>query len=255
MDEKGDGCVRVRGRRRGTLSIPIRLVRTACIAVPAAGGLLFLMFLTGIGGERGGWLWAPMVSAPTAAAVGWFGFGRHGGRVAVTAILALGGVAFGTWMSQESVLSHERLRTAMDSLSVPSSFDTIEDTQVGSSLCFDECSSYGRSWIAPGSRDDVQAALTEGLQEQDFVLEPWRSKVGRTTVIEGHGHRGRLGVVVGLDAEWAERSGQRIPLEPGQVWVTIRTRATSAPRGSPATGGAAGYPSSSSAALVSSPCG
>ena len=93
---------------------------------------MFVIFVViGIGGFRGGWLWAPAIAAPALAAVGWWGWGRGRGRLLVTVAVALVGIALGLWNSQEALLSHGRLRAAMSSIPVPRSYEHTADIAGG----------------------------------------------------------------------------------------------------------------------------
>ena len=204
-----------------TLPVRLRLLRMGCIAVPTSAAMVYAFFVSGVGGLPGGWLWASAITTSAATAVGWFGFGAHRGRTAITAVLAVGGLAFGIWISQESVLSSERLPVEMDSISVPSSFDRVGDVHGGSCTCLDECSYYERRWVAVGSPEDVQATLTDILTKEGFILESWGPKRAQRNVIEVHGHRGRLGVAARIDPSRTEGDGEYISLPPGQVGVSL----------------------------------
>lgn len=206
---------------REQLPIRDRLLRTACVGMPVAAAVIAVFVVTGVGGFRGGWLWAPLVAAPALAAVGWLGWGRHRGRILAAAALALGGIAIGMWDSQNAVLSHGRLRAAMESISLPSGFEHTSDEANGWSLCFDECTSYTRYWVATGSAEDVQAQLADVLDRDGFALGEWgtrRSGLGTGTA---EGHRGRLRVLVGVDTRWEWKDGQRLTLAPDQVGVAV----------------------------------
>lgn len=205
---------------REQLSVRTRIVRITAFAMPVTVILFAILVVTGIGGFRGGWLWAPAIAAPASAAVGWWGWGRGRGRPVATVAVVLSGIAFGLWISQESLLSHGRLRAAMNSIPVPTTFEYTGDTSGGWSLCADECPSYTRHWVAAGDAEEVQAQLREVLEDEGFVLGEWgtrRPQLGTATV---EGHRGRLRVLVGVDTRWARNHYERLPLAPGQVGIT-----------------------------------
>jgi hypothetical protein len=206
---------------REELAVRHRLYRVAGCALPVTAGLFFFFALTGVGGLSGGWLWASAIAALVGGAVGWLGFGAHGGRTTVGAVMAVGGLAFGFWMSQDSVLSFGRLRAEMNSISIPSSFDEVGDERVGVALCFDECTSLRRTWVAAASVEDVHATLTDVLREEGFVLEPSRSYRASHGVVGLQGHRGRLGIAVWIDPNRTVRDGQYVPLPAGRVEVSV----------------------------------
>jgi hypothetical protein len=207
-----------RAATREDLPARIRLVRVACFAGPVTVALLAAFVVTGVAGYRGGWLWASAIAAAAMAAVGWWAWGAGRGRVVATITVAVAGMLFGVWSAQEAILSHGRLRSAMDSLALPPTFEHTGDEANGASLCFDECTSFTRHWIAAGDVADVQAQLRQLLASQGFVLEaPGTSRLGRDTV---EGRRGRLRIVVGLDQRRAWRDGQLFSLPPGRVGVT-----------------------------------
>jgi hypothetical protein len=161
-----------------------------------------------------------VVAAVAAAPVGWFGWGRYRGRAVAATILALGGIAFGTWNSQNAILSDGRLRAEMDSISVPPDFVASGDLPGGWSLCFDVCTNYERSWVVTASPEDAEATVTQVLEGQGFVLGPWdtQSSIGSPVVL---GHRGRVGVTVMVQTKSVLRNGHDAPLGPGQVGVEV----------------------------------
>ncbi len=201
------------------LPIRRRLMRMAAIAIPVSVAVVVIFVVTGVGGFRGGWLWAPVIAGAALAPVGWFGWGRHGGRVVATATVALGGIALGMWNSQAALLSHGRLRAEMDSIAVPASFVPSGDLPGGWSLCFDECTYYQRDWIVVASTDDAQAMATEAFAGDGFALGPWDTQPGTGSPLV-KGHRGRLGLTVIVDTRRVLRGGDFAALGPGQVGVT-----------------------------------
>ncbi len=182
--------------------------------------MFIVLLMSGIGGFRGGWLWAPAIAAPAMAAVGWWGWGQGRGQRPATVAAALCGLALGLWISQEAALSHRRLGAAMDSVPVPANFEHTGDSLGGTPMCFDECPFYVREWIVAGDEETVQAQVRELLEGEGFVVGEWRTGAGRspTTVVEGH--RGRLGVLVRVHTQRAWRHGQALTLGPGEVAVT-----------------------------------
>jgi hypothetical protein len=136
------------------------------------------------------------------------------------ATLALGGIALGMWDSQNAILSHGRLRAAMDSIPVPAGFEHTGDQAAGWSLCFDECTSYTRHWVAAGRAEDVQAQLREVLERDGFALGEWGNRHSGLGAGTAEGHRGRLRVIVGVDTRSAWKDGQRRSLAPDEVGVT-----------------------------------
>lgn len=205
---------------RNRLTLPGRTARAAVPAAMVAGALMFFFVVTGINGFRGGWLWATLITTPAIMAVGWFGWGPHPARVPVTTLFAAAGIAFGLWASQEAVLSAGRLRSEMSSIKVPSSFEKVSDQRNGIAMCFDECTSFTRTWVAPGGPEDVRTTVVRLLEQQGFVFGPWRHRgqVGGMTVC---GHRGRLGTQVSV-SDWTWLSdGQRLTAPAGHVVVAV----------------------------------
>lgn len=203
---------------RESLPVRARLLRTVCFAGLVTVAVFAFFVITGVAGYRGGWLWASAIAAAAMAPVGWWGWGEGRRRVVATITVAVGGMLFGLWNSQEAILSHGRLRAAMDSVAMPPTFEHTGDLAGGWSLCADECTSYSRHWIAAGDAEDVQTHLRERLAAQGFVLkERGASPLGRDVV---DGHRGRLRIVVGVDQRRAWRDGVILPLAPGHVGVT-----------------------------------
>ena len=203
------------------LGVWSRLLRTGCIAVPVAPAVLVVVAISGVGGYRGGWLWAPVVAAPPMAAVGWGGWGRARGRLAVTAVFALSGIAFGAWASQESDLSHPRLRAAMDSITAPANFEHTGDSAAGASVCFDECPSLTRFWVVTGDVDDAMAQLRRMLQVEGFVLGDWDTATRMDAAARARGHRGRLGVDARVGELWVWKDGKAVHPSPGQVGLSV----------------------------------
>lgn len=157
----------VTGRRAPHVGVLI--LRMAIVAAFMSGALFFGFFFTGIGGFRGGWLWASVVAAGASGALAWEVWGPFPGQRAATAVLALLGVVFGLWISQVSTWSHGRLRAAMDSL-VPAGFVKVGDTQSGNAICFDVCNQVEGRWWAPGATGDVEEAVRQVLVRKGFTL-------------------------------------------------------------------------------------
>lgn len=203
---------------RENLPVRARLLRTACFAGLVTVAIFALFVITGVAGYRGGWLWASAIAAAAMATVGWLAWGEGRGRVVAAITVAVGGMLFGLWNSQEAALSHGRLRAAMDSIAMPPDFEHMGEVLGGWSVCFDECPSYTRYWIAAGDAEDVQAQLRELLATQGFVLEQRGTNgLGRDTV---EGRRGRLRIVVDVDERRAWKDGELLTLAPGQVGIT-----------------------------------
>jgi hypothetical protein len=197
------------------------MARATVPAAVVAGGLFFFFVVTGINGFRGGWLWASLITTPAIMGVGWFGWGAHPARVPVTAVFAATGIAFGLFMSQEAVLSAGRLRAEMDAIKVPSGFEKVSDERNGIAMCFDECTSFTRTWVAPGSAEEVRTSVTRILEQQGFVFGPWRDRasLGGMTV---RGHRGTLGALVSV-SDWTWLSdGQRLSAPAGHAVVAVQ---------------------------------
>ena len=135
------------------------LVRTDCFAVP--GIVTVLIVVGGFGELGGGWLWAPSVAVAAMAALGWWGWGRGGGRLVASVTGALSELALAPWSAQEAQLSHRRLRAAMNSIPVPANFEHTDDLPGGSGMCFDECPVHTRQWLAAGDEETVRAQLRE----------------------------------------------------------------------------------------------
>lgn len=197
------------------------MARATVPAAVVAGGLMFTFVLTGINGFRGGWLWATLITTPAIMAVGWFGWGPHPARVPVTAVFAAAGIAFGLWASQEAVLSAGRLRSEMGSIKVPSGFEKVSDQRNGIAMCFDECTSFTRTWVAPGSAEEVRTTVTRLLEQQGFVFGRWRDR-GQLGGMNVRGHRGSLGAQVSVsDWTWLA-DGQRLTAPAGHVVVEVQ---------------------------------
>lgn len=207
-------------QRNEQLPVWTRLFRTACIAMPVAMPLSIFMAMSGVGGYRGGWLWAPAVAAPPMAAVGWAGWGRARGRRAA-AVLALGGLAFGGWISQEAALSHGRLRAAMNSITVPANFEHTGDTAGGWSVCFDECPSLSRHWVVTGDVDDAMVQLRQMLENEGFVLGDWDAARSGNATATAEGHRGRLGVATSVGTLSVWKDGEWVKPLPGHVGLRV----------------------------------
>ncbi len=202
------------------LPVRARIMRTVCLAVPVTVVLFAIFVITGIGGARGGWLLAPAIAAPAMAAVGSAGWGRGRGRRVATATLAIGGIALGLWVAQESPLGSDRLRAAMSSISVPAGFERTGTVVGGNSMCFDECPSHSRSWTVVGDVEKVQAQLRLVLEREGFTLkdrDPSRETPGTAEIKD---HRGRLGLHVEVDSRFVWRGDERLSAAAGQVGVT-----------------------------------
>lgn len=200
-----------------TLSAYRRALRIAGIGMPVTTVLVFIFLVTGIPGFRGGWLWAPLIAAVPAAMLGWHGWGDASGRAAVTSVVVVLGIALGLWFSQEAVMSHGRLKAQFDALGVPESFEMVSDEPGGWSLCFDECTSHTRTFLAPGSPEELQAGVADLLGQEGFVVGEWRPQYGNDVM---RGHRGRLGIRVTV-ADWMFQDGRRTTLPPGQTHLTV----------------------------------
>jgi len=197
------------------------LARTGAFSMPTLVGLAMVFFITGVGGYRGGWLWAPLITTPPLAAVGFWGWGPRRGRMAATAVLAGAGVALGVWFSQTSLLSAPRLRAAMDSLAVPEGYELLAEERGGWALCFDECTYFTRTFAVPGDSEEAKAALVEVLGRQGFTLGPWRRSSGAEFI---RGQRGRLGLAAYIDPRTGRHDGPA-PLPPGnfEIHITLDT--------------------------------
>ena len=207
-------------RAQDTLTLPGRVARATVPAAVVACALFFFFVVTGINGFRGGWLWATLITTPALMAVGWFGWGPHPARLPVTTVFAAAGIAFGLFMSQESVLSAGRLRSEMDGITVPSGFEKVGEERNGMAMCFDACTSFTRTWAAPGSAEEVRTAVTRIFEQQGFVFGPWRDR-GQLGGMNLRGHRGRLEAQVSV-SDWTWLSdGQRLTAPAGHVVVAV----------------------------------
>ena len=181
------------GQQTTALPAYKRALRIAAIGVPVGIGLFAFLFVFAIGGMRGGWLWATLVTTPVGAVLGWFGWGPAGGRRAATAVVALLGLAFGLWMSANAILTTGRLRADMDSITMPAGFERGGDDPGGSNICFDVCNDLSRSWRATGTPEEVTVTVAARLRSQGFDLRPF-ARGGADPDTTMYGHRGRLGI-------------------------------------------------------------
>lgn len=197
-----------------------RRVRTAGLAMAVTVTLFILLFMSGIGGLRGGWVWAPAVAVAAMAAVGWWGWGQNRRRLAAIVDGALSELVLGLWDSREALLSQGGLRAVMDSIAVPSNFEHTGDIPGGSGRCFDEGLVRTRRWLVAGDEETVRAQLVELFEGEGFVLGEWGGDRPALGTASAEGHRGRLRVLVGMGTDRAWKDGRPLILAPGQVEVT-----------------------------------
>lgn len=197
------------------------VARTTIVAALATVPLFMVVYFTGVGGLRGGWLWAGAVSAAAGAGLGWLAWGAHPGRRAATAAVALAAVAFGTWVGQQSPWSTGRLRARMDAVAVPATWEKVEDTSGGNWLCWDVCTSLGRRWVAPGTADEVRAQVSDVLARQGFTLGPWRQGSQGRELLGRTVRRGPLRGWVGVEPRWVQKDLEHLPLPEGHVSVEL----------------------------------
>ena len=196
----------------------MRALRIAGIAIPVAVGLFAFLYVFGIAGFRGGWLWAPLITTPPAALLGWFGWGPARGRRAATAIVVLLGVAYGVWFSENAILSHGRLRAEMNSIAVPAGFEKLGDEPGGVSVCLENCTDFTRRWRAPGSTQEVMSTMTALLRSEGFELRP-PTRGGADASTSMYGRRGRLGIQLYVGQRAA--ADGRAPQAGGEAIVTV----------------------------------
>ena len=123
-------------------------------------------------------------------------------------------------MSEEAVLSAGRVRSEMDSIKVPSGFEKVGDQRIGMAMCFDACTTFIRTWVAPGSPEEMRTTVTRIFEQQGFVFGPWRHR-GSLGGMNVRGHRGSLGAQVGV-SDWTWLSdGQRLTAPAGHVVVEV----------------------------------
>ncbi len=194
-----------------------RAIRVVALGMPLVTGMFFFFVLTGINGYRGGWLWAPLIVVPPLALLGWFGWGPARGRAVATSFLGLLGIAFGVWLSQEAIISDGRLKAEFDSLAMPPGFELVSDERGGVPMCFDVCTNHTRTFLAPGSPEQLQASISQALHGERFVVGAWKPYY-RDAILRGH--RGRLGISV-VVADWRFQDGRNTQLPPGQTLVTV----------------------------------
>lgn len=209
--------------------VPIRvgLVRVAGVTLVGTA-MSVLVVLTGVGPVRGGWLWVPAIATMLASGVGWWRWHVRG-RLFSSVALSLSRIALDRGDLQAAVLSHARLRAAMDSIPVPSTFEQTGDFSGGWSRCLDECTSYTRHWLAPGEVGEVRARLRGVLEGEGFVLREWSTTRRGFETATTDGHRDGLRVIVGVDTRWAWKDGALLTLAPGQVGITAILEPYSAP--------------------------
>jgi hypothetical protein len=196
-----------------------RVLRVAVLSGTATVGIFGVFMVTGLGGFRGGWVWAPALAGVVLGGTGWLAWGRQRGRWVAAATVALAGVSLGAWNSQAAAFSHGRLHAEMNSVPMPADFQVRgPDEPGGWSLCFDECPSIIREWTTDGDVGDVQDRVTRIFEEAGFVVGPWGTETSSGPVM-AHGRRGRLGLVLAVNTRWAV-DGRYVSMEPGRVLVT-----------------------------------
>jgi hypothetical protein len=201
------------------LPISRRVLRVVVLTGVATVGVGGVFLVTGIGGFRGGWLWASVFAGVALGGTAWLAWGRSQGRWVAAATVALAGVSLGLWNSQVASFSHGRLHAEMSSIPVPADFAVRgPDEPGGWSLCFDECPSLTREWTVDGDVGDVQARVTEIFESAGFLVGPWGRATGSGPLM-AHGRRGRLGLILAVDTRWAV-NGRFESMEPGRVLVT-----------------------------------
>lgn len=206
--------------RRGP-SISQAVLRTTVMAW--VGGTFggFVLALSGVGGLSGGWVVTGLLGAAAGGVMGWFGWGRRGRGVAA-ATLALCGAVVGLAIAHSSVWSHGRMRSALGSITVPSGFVKVAERESGNSLCFDECSSVTRVWLAPGPPEQTETVIAESLQAKGYTVGQWAPGAGGTA--EAVGRRGRLRATVILSTttyDGAHLSRVPVPSDHTSVTVTL----------------------------------
>jgi hypothetical protein len=196
-----------------------RVLRVAVLSGAATVAVGGVFLVTGIGGFRGGWLWASSLAGVVLGGTAWLAWGRPRGRWVAAATVALAGVSMGLWNSQVAAFSHARLHAEMNSVPMPADFEVRgPDEPGGWSLCFDECPFLTREWTVNGDVEEVRDRVTEIFEGAGFTVGPWGIEPGSPPLM-AHGSRGRLGLNLAVDTRWAVNN--RIEsMEPGRVLVT-----------------------------------
>jgi hypothetical protein len=172
----------------------LRLLATAAAAGGAAFVVMVGLWVTGVAGSEGGWVWSALAVAAAAVGAGWFTLGPRRGRMAVMAVLAIASAAAGMWLAATVGLGHGRLWAAMDEV-FPQATVSGRDAEAGNAICFDECPSVSRAWVVASSTEEAQASVAEALQGAGYDVGSWGPAVpsGGNQV---EGDRGRVRVVV-----------------------------------------------------------
>lgn len=204
------------------------------LAVVAGLAALFVAFLalviTGAAGERGGWVWAPLIlAAPTAITVGLVSGGharRREAAVAVAIVAALLGLA----MSRSAQFTHGRLWHDLDAFDIPAGMSRVAEHDNGNTLCLDSCPSVTRLFLARGTVETWTDRLRDAAVAEGFTMQQWRP-AGLVPEQEARfaadGTRGRLAlrVEVGVEPLTTYADDESTPVEvavpPGSVGILI----------------------------------
>ncbi|HET7486415.1 MAG TPA: hypothetical protein VFJ85_00700 [Acidimicrobiales bacterium] len=198
-----------------TLRRVLRLLLTGCSLVVAVVVVLFVLLATGLGGFRGGSVWAPALAAAALAAVGRAGWRQRRGRVAVAVALAVAGLVLGTWAARTTPMSAGRLKAEISGIDVPPSFVKAGDQASGNSLCFDVCPSFSRRWFVAATVEEAREQVGDALAGDGFVLYPWVAGFSEGS-LETSGRRGRMWAAVTVDPPSVSNG-----VPPGHVGVTV----------------------------------
>ena len=197
--------------------------RLLLATVLGALAVFVLLFITGVGGFRGGWVPAGLLGGGTGAVAAYLAWTRPDGRIAAIAALTLAGIAWGLFVADHTPLSRGRLHSAMNSVSVPAEFQKVVDSDGGIAVCFDQCPFFARTWIVSGTMADAEAAVSRILAAEGFTLGQWRGEFPGTSDNRGtEGRRGRLQVSVRLNDSRVDGPGyERVPVPAGRVGVRV----------------------------------
>lgn len=145
-----------------------RLAVLISVLVVSAG----LLFVSGVAGERFGWLTAPVLLGGGGGALAWMLFARHPRRWPVSLAVVAVGFAFGVELWMTTPMMPSRLAVAISSVELPPGTRFLGAQEFGNPVCFSVCPFLVHSYEVPGTRKEVERSLAEAFRSAGWSVDP-----------------------------------------------------------------------------------